>query len=93
MAAEARKISSGGTLLGPNDAEQTLITMSTLTGVWGGGPVWVWVWRWWWAWGRRGAPSTWLPCVPGCMGAWLLWDSDRRAWLLPHAESSCFQPW
>ncbi|KAL4419380.1 hypothetical protein ABPG77_002907 [Micractinium sp. CCAP 211/92] len=31
MAAEARKISSGGTLLGPNDAEQTLITMSTLT--------------------------------------------------------------
>lgn len=32
MATEARKISSGGTLLGPNDAEQTLITMSTLTG-------------------------------------------------------------
>ncbi|KAL4439792.1 hypothetical protein ABPG75_002793 [Micractinium tetrahymenae] len=31
MATEARKISSGGTLLGPNDAEQTLITMSTLT--------------------------------------------------------------
>ncbi|PSC69229.1 Nucleolar GTP-binding 1 [Micractinium conductrix] len=31
MSVEARKISSGGTLMGPNDAEQTLITMSTLT--------------------------------------------------------------
>ncbi|PRW33236.1 nucleolar GTP-binding isoform A [Chlorella sorokiniana] len=31
MAAEARKISSGGALLGPNDAETTLVTMSTLT--------------------------------------------------------------
>lgn len=25
MAAEARKISSGGSLMGPNDAEQTLV--------------------------------------------------------------------
>ena len=39
MSVEARKISSGGTLMGPNDAEQTLITMSTLTG--GGGAGWV----------------------------------------------------
>ena len=31
MATEARRISSGGALLGPNEAEQTLITMSTLT--------------------------------------------------------------